>query len=305
MNKEIRSIIYKYGIHPKAYQKIGNAYIITSDNKKYVIKLNTNNYDIYKYLVSRDFLYFPNNYSDDSDNYDLLEYIPDLSVSKEQKINDYIYLLGLLHKKTSYKREIDLDEIKEKYESITNKINYLRDYYQNINNAIDKEMFLSPSEYLLVRNISLIYAILTRSQTLLNNLYNNIKNIKSIRVSLLHNNVSLSHLITNNRVYLISWDKAYFASPIYELEDFFRTYYHDIEINDLLKNYESVNKLDENEKSLLLILLSLPKEIKLSNNTYHDTKIINNEINYLNKVYELLSNQEEKTVKVLENTSNL
>ena len=33
MNKEIRSIIYKYGIHPKAYQKIGNAYIITSDNK--------------------------------------------------------------------------------------------------------------------------------------------------------------------------------------------------------------------------------------------------------------------------------
>lgn len=288
MNKELREIIIKYHLHPISYQKKRKVYIISSQNNRYVIKLNTNNYDIYKYLISRDFLLFPNYYNGPNDNYDILEYIDDLSLSEEQKINDYISTLALLHYKTSYKREIDLDEIKEKYESITNKLTGLRDYYHNLNNTIDKEMFLSPAMYLLVRNISLIYAIIENSLSMLNELYNKIKNEKSIRVALLHNNVSLDHLIVNNKPYLINWDNAYFANPIYELENFYRKYYHNVEINDFLKTYESVNKLSVDEKTLLLILLSIPWEIKLSGDTYLDTKLINDEVDYLNKVYELL-----------------
>ena len=42
------------------------------------------------------------------------------------------------------------------------------------------------------------------------------------------------------------------------------------------------------EKCLLLVNLSIPNRIELTNNTYSDTKTINNEINYLKKVYELL-----------------
>ena len=292
MNKELSHVIQKYQIHPKSYQKKGKVYIISDGKNNYVVKLNTNNYDIYKYLISRDFLYFPSNYNTFDDNYDLLEYIEDLPVSREQKISDYIHLVGLLHHKTSYKREIDLDEIKEKYEDLINRINYLQNYYENLNNMIDKEIFFSPAMYLLIRNISLIYSILNQSKVLLNELYGHIKNTKSIRVALLHNNVSLSHLITNNHLYLISWDKAYFASPILELENFYRTYYQDIEINDFLKIYESVNELTHDEETLLLILLSIPKEIKLSNNTYLDTQNINQEINYLNKVYGLLKGRE-------------
>ena len=82
-------------------------------------------------------------------------------------------------------------------------------------------------------------------------------------------------------------------------------YYHELEINDFLKNYETVNKLTNDEKIFLLILLAIPKEIKLSNNTFLDTKNISDEINYLNKVYELLKNIYEKNVKVSLNTSNL
>ena len=67
-----------------------------------------------------------------------------------------------------------------------------------------------------------------------------------------------------------------------------RKYYQYVEIGDFLKIYELGNKLTNTEKTFLLILLAIPKEIKLTNDTYLDTKIINNEINYLNKVYELL-----------------
>ena len=96
----------------------------------------------------------------------------------------------------------------------------------------------------------------------------------------------------NEHNYLISWDKSYFASPSYELEKFYRKYYHYIEINDYIKIYELNNKLSSYEKKHLIILLLIPNEIKLTNDTYQDVIMINNEINYLNKVYELLKNDE-------------
>ena len=294
MNKELHDVITKYEIHPVSYQKKGSVYLIGDKKRKYVIKLKTNNYDIYRYLISRDFSYFPNYYNSALDNYELTEYIDDLSISSEQKLNDYIEIIALLHYKTSHKRGIDLDEIKDGYESITNRIIKLKEYYFELNNIIDKEMFLSPAEYLLIRNISLIYAILDNSLILLNELYEKIKNEKSIRVALLHNNISLDHVITNNKICLISWDKSYFNNPVYELELLYRKYYQSIEINDFLKTYERINKLTIDEKKYLIIRLAIPQKINLTNDTYLDTKIINNEINYLNKVYELLVSFREK-----------
>ena len=109
MNNELYEIIKVHKFHPKSYQKIRNVYVIDDHDKRLVIKLNTNNYDIYKYLISRDFHCFPDNYNKINDNYEISLYIDDLSVSKEQKISDYLSVLAMLHYKTSYKREIDLD----------------------------------------------------------------------------------------------------------------------------------------------------------------------------------------------------
>lgn len=288
MNKEINKIIKEKNIHPISYKKIKSVYVVNSKDNSYVIKLNTNNYDIYKYLMARDFFSFPKNINYPNDNYDISLYVNGLDINREEKINDYIKIISLLHQKTSYKREIDLDEIKEKYESLSNRIFSLKKYYSDLNDYIDHQMFLSPSEYLLIKNISLIYSILDNSKLLLEDIYQTIKNERSIRVSLLHHNPDLDHLIISDHKYLISWDKSYFDSPIYEIEDVYRKYYHDIELNDLIRIYESINKLTSMEKKLLLISLAIPKELKLTDNVFLDTKIINNEIDYLKKVYELL-----------------
>ena len=288
MNDEIINIIKKRKIHPISYQKINKVYIINSKDNSYAIKLNTNNYDIYKYLISRDFKYFPHNLTNINDNHDISLYIDGLNISNEQKINDYIKIMALLHNKTTYKREIDLDEIKEQYENLNNQILYLRKYYLDLNDKLDHELFFSPGAYLLLRNISLIYSILDNSELLLKEVYEKIKNDKSIRVSLLHNNPDLDHLLISDYEYLVSWDKSCFDSPIYEIEKFYRKYYRKIDINDLLNIYESINKLNNIEKKLLLVNLSIPKELKLTSNTYLDTKIINDEINYLKSIFELL-----------------
>ena len=89
----LHDVIKKHGLHPKAYQKNKSIYIVDSDNHRLAIKLNTNNYDIYKYLISRDFLCFPEYFNDATDECDILEYIDNVDVSIPQKINDYINVL--------------------------------------------------------------------------------------------------------------------------------------------------------------------------------------------------------------------
>jgi hypothetical protein len=110
MNNELVKIIKSNNIHPVAYQKIGKVYFIKDQNHTYVIKLNTNNYDIYKYLMSRKFINIPQNYSLKHANYDMYEYIENISEKKNQKIDYLITILSILHKKSAYMREIDLDE---------------------------------------------------------------------------------------------------------------------------------------------------------------------------------------------------
>ena len=288
MNNEIIEIIKKRNLHPIGYERIKSVYVIHEKDKSLVIKLNANNYDIYKYLVSKNFLFFPKNFNNELDNYDISLYVNSVVASKEEKINNYIKILAILHQKTSYKREINLDEIKEMYERLNNQIIDLKKYYLELNDEIDHSLFFSPSEYLLIRNISLIYSVLDNCEIELKEIYQKIKDEKSIRISLLHNNVDIEHLIVNDYEYLISWNKSYFDNPINEIEEFYRKYYNDISLPDLLEIYENINKLTDLEKRLLIINLAIPKKLELTINTYSDTKLINDEINYLKNVYELL-----------------
>ena len=283
MNKELRKIIKDANIHPISYIKKGKIFIISNKEKTYVIKLNTNNSDIYKYLSSRGFSSFPLMLFSKNNNYDMYEFIPDIQEEKEQKIEDLIIIISKLHSKTSYLREIDLDEIKNIYESIKNKIAKTRDFYIKINDSIDKEAFLSPTQYLLIRNISLIYYSLNYANKYIDDWYKTIINEKSIRVSLLHNNISIDHLIVNKDKYLISWDKAYFDNPIYDIENIYIKYYTYLELSDVLRIYEKNNKLGYLEYRLLLARLLTPNIIYFSSDALLDTEKISEEIIFLNK----------------------
>ena len=56
-----------------------------------------------------------------------------------------------------------------------NKLNELEEYYVNLNDEIDKEIYMSPSNYLLVRNITKIYSAIYYCKTELEEFYNIVK----------------------------------------------------------------------------------------------------------------------------------
>ena len=79
---------------------------------KYVIKKKENNLEnIYNYLLSRSFDYFPSVIKDDGDNY-YYQYIEDISEPNEQKMIDLVNLITLLHNKTTFYKEVEIDNYK-------------------------------------------------------------------------------------------------------------------------------------------------------------------------------------------------
>ena len=89
----------KLNIIVSSLKKIGKATII---NNKYVIKPMVRKSDFYDYLLSRNFNYYPNIYSNIDDEVELMDYIKDNDVPDEQRLEDMIYLTSILHLNTSY-----------------------------------------------------------------------------------------------------------------------------------------------------------------------------------------------------------
>lgn len=290
MNNE-RSFLKKYNIIPTGYEYKNNVKIIETKNNKYVLKRNKNNIlDIFNYLHLKNFNYFPNVYNKDrNDLYEIYEYIDSSDMSNYEKSEEIIYLLSLLHNKTTSYKDIDIDEYKKIYEDIFNKLNELEEYYISLNNEIDKEIYMSPSNYLLVRNITKIYSAIYYCKTQLEEFYNIVKNNLKKRVSLIHNNIDLSHLLRNENSYLISWDNAKFDIPVYDLIKFYKKNYNDVDFTNLFKLYESKYPLHNEERKLLFISLSIPDKLDLTkDNEFIKTKKVNDLLLYLQKTDDII-----------------
>ena len=279
MNRII-DILKEISIKPIKYEKRGKVTIINTKDKKYVIKEN-NNKDIYEYLKSRSFNYFPN--TKIIDNYEISEYIDDVITPKEQKINDMIILVSLLHSKTSYIKEIDNDEYKKIYEDLMNNIEYLYSYYVDVITLIESRVYMSPSEYLLARNITKVFIRLDKLKLEVDEWYKLVENKTKIRNSILHNNLELDHFIRNKDSYLISWDKVKQDMPIFDLYKFYKKN-NLTNIDDILKTYEDIYPLLEDEKKLLYILVRMPDIIEFNSSEYNNTINVRKMLNSMNEL---------------------
>lgn len=268
----------------KDVRKKGKCLIANINDKKYAIKdkSNDNIKSIYEYLSSRNFDYFPKLIVD-NDKYDIYEYIEEVDNPIEQKAYDMIDLISLLHNKTTYYKEMDIDEYKEIYESVSYKINSRMNYYNNLMNMIEREMFMSPSHYLIARNISKIFGSLDYSKKNINEWYDLVKTKGKKRLVTLYNNTDLNHVIRNKDLYLLSWDKSKTGIPIYDIYNFYFKYYKVLDFKDLLKHYENRYPLLEEEKKLFNILISIPDEIDFKSNEMDNCKNVKKIIDYIYK----------------------
>ena len=216
--QEINEILKKYELRPRNYKKNKNNLEIETKNGKYNVKpkIKDNKY-IYDYLKSRNFSYIPKIISKDEDEYEITEHIESYNIPNDQKIMDMITLVSLLHNKTTHYKEATEDDYKEIYEDIKNNIEYLYSYYNDIINIIDTKIYMSPSEYLLARNISKIFNALNFANNEIEKWYKLVKEKNKKRLVVLHNNLELEHFIENEKMYLISWNKAKIGIPIFDI----------------------------------------------------------------------------------------
>ena len=89
----INEVLKKYSIKPIKYQKKGNTLLLETKENKYVYKENSNNIDIYSYLNSRSFNYYPKVITDKLDSFEITKYEEEIIMPKEQKILDMILFI--------------------------------------------------------------------------------------------------------------------------------------------------------------------------------------------------------------------
>ncbi|MDD4053700.1 MAG: hypothetical protein PHZ20_02555 [Bacilli bacterium] len=264
----IKDITNNYALIPKRYTYKKNAIIIDADDGHFVFKKranNNNNNQLFKYLKSRNFIYLPNLIKTD-DKYDIYQYIEDIDTPREQRALDLMYIIAMLHNKTTFYKDIDDDEYKAIYEETIKKIDYMYNYYNDIIINIEKSIYMSPSDYLIARNISTIFNSIMFSRREIEQWYELVKDTNKKRVVTLHNNLDLDHLLRNEEMYLLSWDKSTQGMPFLDLLEFYNRYALEFDFEELFKFYESKYPLLKEEKLLLFIMMSIPRKLEYKEN---------------------------------------
>ena len=287
--KQINEILKKYNLKPHRYINNGKVTIVDTEMGRFAIKKNLKNKKIFTYLKSRSFNYYPKNINDEEEEYEITEYLDDIDYPNEQKMLDLINLVTLLHNKTTHYKEIDFDDYKQIYEDVKNNIEYLTSYYNDLITFIDTHIFMSPSEYMLARNISRIFNALNFCNYEIDNWYDLVKEKTKQRVVVLHNNLDLSHFIKNENSYLLSWDKAKIGIPIFDLYILYKHHGLDYNFEDILKHYEQSYPLQKDERKLLFVLIALPPKLDFSKNVYQMTSEITKMMDLLYKTEKLIS----------------
>lgn len=260
------------------------------DNKIVIKERKNNNIDkIYRYLKSRSFDYFPNPI-EITNNKEIYPYIDDTEEPIEQKAIDLTHLVSLLHNKTTFYREVDIDKNKEIYEDILSRLEYLNNYYTDLITLIEKEVYMSPSSYLIARNINIIFQSIYFSKDKVEEWYNIVKDNKNERVVNIHNNINLNHYRKSDKPYLISWNKSKIDKPIYDLLTFYQNHYLELDFDDLFHYYESNYPLKEEERILLFTYMAIPPKIEIEDSEYKMCIKINKIIDYLYKTSNLIMN---------------
>ena len=255
---------------------------------KYVIKKKKKNLnDTYNYLISRSFDYFPSVLSEDDDEI-YYKFINDINEPKEQKMVDLLLLVGILHNKTTFYREIDLEYYKYIYEEVNKEIDDIRNYYDGLMDIIDNEVYMAPANYLIARNISIVYEMLNYAKESIANWYKLVDNKRKARVVMNHNNLMLEHYLKEDKPYLISWDMAKIDLPVYDLVTLYKRHAIDFDFGDILGIYFSKYPYNQDEMILFLTFISIPSKIVKIDNNYEQVLLVRKEMDYLYKTRDIL-----------------
>lgn len=282
---DILKAIYK----PYRYTIKGKATILETTSGDFIIKeKNKDLNELYNYLISRGFDNFPKLIDSSRKDINVFEYVESITMPKEQMCDDIIDLIASLHNKTSYFKEVSEDKFKSIYEDIKSNISFLKNYYDTMYEIGFSEEFMSPATYLFMRNFYKINAALDFCDREIDEWYELIKGESKIRVSVVHNNLSIEHFLKGNKEVLISWDNYLIDTPIIDIVKLYKNEYLNMNFSEVLERYFYKFSLLPYEQKLLFVLITMPPEIKMSNDEFNKCKNISKVIDYVFKTEDLI-----------------
>lgn len=256
-------------------------------NEEYVEKEEQDLKELYNYLLSRDFTYFPD-LIERNDNKNVYRYIEDYSIDDNQKAQDLIDIIALLHNKTSFTKEVNLDKNKEIYEHLKGYVKHLKEKYYSILEKYEYIEYPSPSEQLFLNNYSKLNACLDFIYNQIDSWYLLVENKTKERVSMIHGNLNLEHVIKSDRTYMISWNEARIETPIIDIITLYHNIWEKTEFSQLLKRYIEKCSLSDEELKLLLINISIPLETNEYSNEIDRTIEMSKFVDYIYKTEDLI-----------------
>lgn len=282
---DILKAIYK----PYRYTIKGKATILETTSGDFIIKeKNKDLNELYNYLISRGFDNFPKLIDSSRKDLNVFEYVESINMPKEQMCDDIIDLIASLHNKTSYFKEVSEDKFKSIYEDIKSNISFLKNYYDTMYEIGFNEEYMSPATYLFMRNFYKINAALDFCDREINEWYELIKGESKIRVSVVHNNLSIEHFLKGNKEVLISWDNYLIDTPIIDIVKLYKNEYLNMNFSEVLERYFYKFPLLPYEQKLLFVLITMPPEIKMINDEFNKCKNISKVIDYVFKTEDLI-----------------
>ena len=153
----------------KKYTYLNNNRIITYNDQNKVFIKKKKKYDIekiYHYLDNHEVPYYlkPLKITDKELYFNYLE---SRSLKKDELAKRLVYVLSILQNKTTTYQDLDKDLEQAKYDKYKQTIIYLEKYYYTLQDMLELKVYLAPSEYLFIRNVSIIYQALNYAKHVL------------------------------------------------------------------------------------------------------------------------------------------
>ncbi len=296
---DLQEILKKYDLRSSKYSYKNDAIILDTDKGKFVLKRRKrkDKRELYDYLLSRNFSFFLYPENSFEDEYEIYAYLDDIGTIKEEKASHLISILAELQNRTTSYTEYSLDEIKKIYEEKNSQIDYLLQYYNDLEEVFSTNIYPAPFQSLLLDNVSKIYNTLMYSKNLVEDWYNKIIKSKKKRLVFLHNNLSLEHFIDSKDAKLINFDYAKYGSPVHDFAHFYKTHYLELDMYSLFMIYQQKYRYTEEEKLLLFIEIILPDKVTLTRDNYKNTVAFYHLVTYLDTTRDFILKQEQKQQK--------
>lgn len=209
------------------------------------------------------------------------KYIKEIKYKELIKGTELIKTVSNLHKSTLDIIDVSKNKYKKIYNKLMGNIEYLNEYYNSLVDEIEYKEYNSPSEYLFIRNYSVILSTLKYSKETLKKWFKIVETKSKDRVSIIHNNLSLNHFIKGENNYLISFDNYKVDTLILDLYKFYINDGYKLEFKKLIDIYEENMKLTEEEKLLFNILITIPPKLVFKRNEYQNTIYIKDNFSYI------------------------